>query len=90
MESARQAVKDLQKCRQHVQKFHGLASNLKGVGLKTLQKRFPILFESDKRVTIEDIINISSEKSSTSNVYNSINENHHGQSFLIPYDDGIK
>ena len=34
MESARQAVKDLQKCRQHVQKFHGLASNLKGVGLK--------------------------------------------------------
>ncbi len=34
MESARQAVKDLQKCRQHIQKFHGLASNLKGVGLK--------------------------------------------------------
>ena len=34
MESARQAVKDLQKCRAHIQKFHGLASNLKGVGLK--------------------------------------------------------
>jgi DNA polymerase-1 len=48
---------------------------IKGIGLKTLQKRFPVLFEQDKRVTVEDIINISSEKESTSNTYNSINAN---------------
>ena len=46
---------------------------IKGVGVKTLKKRLPILFE-DKKITIEDIINFTKNSDDTSKIIKTISE----------------
>ena len=46
---------------------------IKGVGVKTLQKRMPILFE-DKKITTEDILDFVKKSDDTSKIIKSISE----------------